>query len=74
MSANGSPSYEQALATLTAPDGPFAIDEAEIRGVPVRLFRNAPPTLRDFVQGARAYGDAEYLVYENERNTFTQVF
>lgn len=49
MSANESPSYEQALAALTGPDGPFAIVEAEIRGVPVRLFCNAPATLRDQV-------------------------
>jgi long-chain acyl-CoA synthetase len=69
-----SPTYEQALAGLTAPDGPFAIVDGEIRGVPVRLFRNAPPTLRDFVRGAREKGDAEYLVYENERYTYAQVF
>jgi len=73
MSANVSPSYEQVLAALTGPDGPFAIVEGEIRGVPVRLFRNAPATLRDFVQAARDKGDAAYLVYENERYTYTQV-
>jgi len=73
MSASASPSYEQALAGLTGPDGPFAMVEAEIRGVPVRLFRNAPATLRDFLQGARARGGAEYLVYENERYTYAQV-
>ena len=73
MSANGSPSYEQALAALTGPDGPFAIIEAEIRGVLVRLFCNAPATLRDFVQATRDKGDAEYLVYENERYNYAQV-
>ena len=41
--------------------------------MPVRLFCNAPATLSDFVQGARAHGDAEYLVYENERYTYAQV-
>jgi long-chain acyl-CoA synthetase len=65
-------SWEQALATLTAPDGPFALVDARIRGVPVRLFRNAPATLRDLVAGARAKGDAEYLVYEDERHTYAQ--
>jgi len=39
-----------------------------------RLFRNASPTLRDFAAGVRTKGDAEYLVYENERYTFDQVF
>ena len=67
------PTYEQALAGLTSPDGPFALADGEVRGVPVRLFRNAPATLRDFLQGARAKGDAEFLVYENERYTYAQV-
>lgn len=67
------PTWEQALAALTAADGPFALVDGEIRGVPVKLFRNAPATLRDFVQGARAKGDAEYLVYENERLTYAEV-
>ncbi|MBX3028383.1 acyl--CoA ligase [bacterium] len=68
-----SPTYEQALAALTAADGPFALVGGEVRGVGVRLFRDAPPTLRAFVDAARAKGDAEYLVYENERYTFAEV-
>ncbi len=68
------PSYEEALAALTAPDGPFAIVAGAVRGQPVRLFRTAPATLRDFVAGARAKGAAEYLVYEDERYTYAQVF
>jgi len=65
--------WEQALATLTAPGAPFELSDDEIRGVPVRAFRNAPPTLRDFVAGARAKGDATYLVYENERYSYAEV-
>lgn len=67
------PTYEQVLAGLTADDGPFALVDGEIRGVAVRCFRNAPPTLRAFVDAARAKGDAEYLVYENERYTYAEV-
>ncbi|HSP98266.1 MAG TPA: class I adenylate-forming enzyme family protein [Candidatus Dormibacteraeota bacterium] len=67
------PTYEEALAALTAPDGMFAIVDGQARGVPVRIFRNAPATLRAFVEGARAKGDAEYLVYENERYAYAQV-
>ncbi|MDX2166519.1 MAG: class I adenylate-forming enzyme family protein [Deltaproteobacteria bacterium] len=68
-----SPTYEQALAALSAPDGAFAIVDGEVRGVPVRLFRHAPPTLRALVEATRAKGDAEFLVYEDERYTFAQV-
>lgn len=73
MTSSVSPSYEQALAGLTGPEGPFAMDALEIRGVSVRAFRNAPATLRAFLQGARARGDAEYLVYEDERYSYAQV-
>jgi long-chain acyl-CoA synthetase len=67
------PTYEQALAALTAPDGAFAIIDSEVRGVPVRMFRNAPATLQQFVAAMRAKGAAEFLVYEDERYTFSQV-
>jgi long-chain acyl-CoA synthetase len=40
--------------------------------VPVKLFRNAPPSLREFVDGLRAKGDATWLVYENERYSFAE--
>jgi len=73
MNADPSPNYEQALATLTAPDAPFALVDAEIHGVPMRLFRKAPPTLRDFLQGLRAKGAAEFLVYEDERYSYAGV-
>ncbi len=62
--------YEQALATLTGAGGAFELVAGEVRGVPVRLFRNAPASLREFLQGARAKGDATWLVYENERYSF----
>ncbi|MEO8605292.1 MAG: class I adenylate-forming enzyme family protein [bacterium] len=73
MSASDPPSYEQALASLTAPDGRFAIVDSVVRGLPMRRFRDAPATLRDFADAARAKGDAPYLVYENERYTYAEV-
>ena len=55
--------WEQALTTLTAPGAAFEMGDGTIRGVPVKLFRNAPPSLREFVDGLRAKGDATWLVY-----------
>ncbi len=74
MAIDQNRSWEQALAGLTAPDAPFAIVEAESGGRRRRLFRHAPPTLREFAAGVRAKGDAEWLIYENERYTFAEVF
>jgi len=63
--------WSHALATLTAPGSAFELADGEIRGVRVRLFKKAPATLRDFVDGARAKGDATWLVFEDERYSFT---
>jgi len=66
-------SWEQAVAALTGPSGPFAISEAEVAGRRMRVFRNTPPSLRALFAGARARGDATFLVYEDERLTFAEV-
>ena len=65
-------SYADAMAAITAPGERFETAEAEIRGTPVTVFRNAPPSLREIVATTRARGDDIFLVYENERWTFTR--
>ncbi len=40
-------SIAEAHAALTAPGMPFEMEEKLIRGVPTRVWKNAPPTLRD---------------------------
>ncbi|HEX8302259.1 class I adenylate-forming enzyme family protein [Sphingomonas sp.] len=63
-------SLEQAQALLTAPGARFEMDTVEIRGVPTRVWKNAPPTLRLLAQMVRAYGAREFTVYEDERITY----
>ncbi|MCC7346689.1 MAG: acyl--CoA ligase [Variibacter sp.] len=61
----------QAHAALTAPGAPFEMEEIEVRGIPTRVWKNAPPTLRDvFVRGRAAHGPKTFLVYEDERASF----
>ncbi|MDY7104083.1 MAG: AMP-binding protein [Actinomycetota bacterium] len=55
---------------MTSTDDPFAVIETEVRGVPTRVFAAAPPTLRSVWDAAAAHGDADYLVYDDERLTF----
>src|SRR5215468_5549540 len=59
-------SYEEAIAQITGPGGPFEIVEAEIRGEPLRVFKNTLPSLRALWDLARARGDQAFLVYEDE--------
>jgi len=66
-------SFEAACAAVTGPDGPFPIAPAEIRGVTVPVFQNAPPSLRDLFSVARTRPDQDFLVYEDERWSFGDV-
>ena len=59
-------SYEEAIAQITGPGGPFEITEALIRGERLRVFKNTPPSLRSLFDLARARGDQTFLVYEDE--------
>jgi acyl-CoA synthetase (AMP-forming)/AMP-acid ligase II len=60
----------QAEALLTTPGGKFEIETVDIRGVPTRTWKNAPPSLSWLIQASRAYGDNVFTVYEDERVTF----
>jgi long-chain acyl-CoA synthetase len=64
-------SIAQAHAMLTAPGTPFEMETLTIRGVPTRVWKNAPPSLRAEVEMSRAFGpDRTFLVYEDERVSF----
>ena len=60
----------EAHAALTAPGQRFEMEEVVIRGVPTRVWKNAPPTLREVVAFSRLYQNREVIVHENERVTF----
>jgi long-chain acyl-CoA synthetase len=66
-------SYEAACAAATAPDGPFPIVEATIGGQRLKVFKNAPPSLRHLFAMARGRGEQTFLVYEDERWSFADV-
>lgn len=67
-------SYEEATAQITAPDGRFALHEIEVDGVSYTAFAAVPESLRDLFDMTRAYGATEFLVYEDERYTYDDVY
>jgi len=67
-------SVEEANRTLTAAGQMFEMDEMDIRGVATRVWKNAPASLRSVLELSRSHGDADYLVYEDERTTFEDSF
>ncbi len=65
-------SFEDAVARLTAPGQMFEMQDVLVRGVPMRAWKAAPPTLRSVLDLSLGYGDADFIVYEDERTSFAQ--
>ncbi|MDD3837245.1 MAG: class I adenylate-forming enzyme family protein, partial [Phenylobacterium sp.] len=63
-------SIAEAHAALTGSGARFEIEEKVIQGVRTKVWKNAPPTLRDVFLNARAFNDREFLVYEDDRATY----
>ena len=63
--------YDEAMAAVTAPGERFETVDLDIRGTTVTAFKNAPPSLREIVASTRLRGNDVFLVYEDERWTFT---
>jgi long-chain acyl-CoA synthetase len=63
---------DQVKAALCATGMPFEMDTAEIEGVPTRVWKNALPNLAVLAAHANAsFGDREFVVYEDERVTYS---
>ncbi len=65
-------SLAQAHALLTRPGSPFEMEERDIRGVRTRVWKNAPPTMREVFLLARAHGNKTFVVYRDERVSYEE--
>ena len=63
-------SIAQAHGMLAAPGQMFELEEIELRGVRLKAYKNAPPTLRELFDFGRLHGPRDYLVHEGERASF----
>lgn len=63
--------WRSAWQQLIGPGAPFEVMAAE-QGT--RRFRHAPRTLQDVFDAARVHGDREFIVWQDQRLTFTQFF
>lgn len=63
---------DEAKVFLTAPDSPFEMETATIRGVEMRTWKSAPTNLREIFDGATQFNDRDFLVYEGERLTYEE--
>ncbi len=62
----------QAIAELTAPGASHELQDALIGGRRLRVFKNAPPSLRAFF--AATASDLPFIAYQDERLSFAQAW
>ncbi|MGH9049268.1 MAG: class I adenylate-forming enzyme family protein [Acidimicrobiia bacterium] len=68
------PSIAELHAELTASGQPFEMEELPIGGIPTRVWKHAPPSLRAVLDISRGHGDVDFLVYEDERWNYERHF
>ena len=64
--------FLEANTAVTGPGQIFELIDGEVRGVKMKVFKNAPAHLGQVFAGSRGHGDKTFLVYENEIITFAQ--
>ncbi|MBC9732343.1 class I adenylate-forming enzyme family protein [Nocardioides marmotae] len=69
---NQSELRQRFLDQITAPTGAFPVTTAEVRGVTLKVYRDAPNDLGEIFAGARRFGDARALTYEDENYTWDE--
>lgn len=57
-------------AILCAPGERFEMETIDIRGVPTRVWKNAPASLRQLADHARTHGEGVMTIYEDERISY----
>lgn len=67
-----SQSYEDIVAQLTGPGGPFEIVIEPVDGRPTKNFKNRERTLRDKIANASGRGDAVAMVQGDRRITYAE--
>jgi len=68
------PTVAETHARLTAPPSMFEMEEADVFGTRLRVWKYAPATLRVILEASRARGDVPFIVYEDEVLTFEEHF
>lgn len=58
---------------LQTPEGGFSWSVQEVRGMPMRVFDAAPPTMRAIWELSALQGDKPYIVFEDEHYTYAEI-
>ncbi|KAI9338686.1 AMP-dependent synthetase and ligase [Zopfochytrium polystomum] len=67
-------SIKDATALLTAPNMPLEMDEAVIFGEKLRVWKNAPPSMRALMMACHLYGQRDFIVFNSTRISFIDFY
>ena len=62
---------DQAIKAVTAPGSPFEITQYQSQGVDYRIYANAPKNLIELLAPGRGFTDQEFIIYQDQRWTFS---
>ena len=65
------PTRHEVLAQLTS-SGQFELEQDHSLGYPIRIYRNAPRSMREILESTRQFADRDFMVYGDETTTFKQ--
>ncbi len=66
------PSIEEIRAILGSPGLPFEIEQVVVDGRSIRSWKNAAPSMAALLEGTLEFGDMDFILYQDERLSFTQ--
>src|SRR3954454_21219512 len=66
------PTSAEVEALLTGPGGAFEVATEEVRGIPMKVFKQRMKRLRELTNIARMRGDETFLVFGDERMSFAE--
>jgi acyl-CoA synthetase (AMP-forming)/AMP-acid ligase II len=58
--------------SLLDPGGFFELEEAEVLGDTMQVFKNRAPSLRALLENSKGFADKEYIIYQDRRITYAQ--
>src|SRR5215471_10269802 len=65
---------EEVAQSLVSQAPHFRLGEVNVSGIPMRVYLNAPRSLRSLLEATASFGDREFLVYDRERWTYAEHF
>lgn len=74
MAEDNNTAVQMQIDALIQPGAAFELMQTRMAGAPVRLFRNAPPSLGAVYRVAQVYGERVFLVSDDVSMTYAQVF